>query len=94
MRHGGLVDSDVVLVAETKELLPRELRPVVGDDRVGDPKAVDDVGEECHGLFRSNSGDRSSFYPLGELIHGDNEMGVALGRPFERSDQIKPLDHE
>jgi hypothetical protein len=36
----------VVVVAEVEEFLPRELGVVVGDDRVGDTEAVDDVGEE------------------------------------------------
>jgi hypothetical protein len=51
VHHGGLVDPDVVVIAEPNELLPRELRLVVGDDGVGDSKTMDDIGEECHGLF-------------------------------------------
>jgi hypothetical protein len=31
---------------KVEEFLPRELGVIVGDDRVGDAKAVDDVGEE------------------------------------------------
>jgi hypothetical protein len=36
----------VVVIAEVEEFLPCELGAVVGDDRVGNFEAVDDVGEE------------------------------------------------
>jgi hypothetical protein len=38
--------SDVVVVAEVEEFLPRELGAAVGDDCVGYAKAIDDVSEE------------------------------------------------
>jgi hypothetical protein len=44
----------VVVVAEVKEFLPRELGVVVGDDRVGNAKEIDDVGEEQDNLLRAN----------------------------------------
>ena len=37
---------DVVFIVESKELLSGELRVVVHDDGVWDPKAMDDVKEE------------------------------------------------
>jgi hypothetical protein len=40
------VHTDVVVVAEVKEFLPRELGAIVGDNRVGYAEAIDDVGEE------------------------------------------------
>jgi hypothetical protein len=43
---------------------------VVGDDRVGHPKPIDDVGEECHGLLYPEVGDWAHLDPLGELING------------------------
>jgi hypothetical protein len=49
--HGGLVHPDVVVFAEVQELSASELGAVVSDDGVRDPKAMDDVGEECHRLF-------------------------------------------
>jgi hypothetical protein len=49
--YGGLVHPDVVILAEVQELSTGELGAVVSDgDR--DPKAMDDVCEECHRLFR------------------------------------------
>ena len=46
VRDGGPIDPDVVVIAESKELLFGELRIVVRDDGVWDSKAMDDVKEE------------------------------------------------
>ena len=64
MRDGGLIDPDVVFIAESKELLSGELRAIVRDDGVRDSKAMDDVEEEQHGLLGFDHGDWPSFYPL------------------------------
>jgi DhnA family fructose-bisphosphate aldolase class Ia len=50
--HGSPVHPDVVVFAEVQELSASELGAVVSDDGVRDPEAMDDVGEECHCLFR------------------------------------------
>ena len=55
---------------------------------------MDDVEEEQHSLLRFDQGDWPSFYPLCELVYGDKQVGVASGRPLERSDQIEPPDRE
>ena len=55
---------------------------------------MDDVEEEQHGLLGLDRGDRPSFYPLCKLVYGDKQVGVALGRFFERSNQIEPPNHE
>ena len=55
---------------------------------------MDDVKEEQHGLLGLDHGDRSSLYQLCELVYGDKQVGVAPVRPFVRSDQIEPSDHE
>jgi hypothetical protein len=49
--HGSPVHPDMVILAEVQELSAGELGAVIGDDGVQDPKAMDDVGEECHRLF-------------------------------------------
>ena len=49
--HGGPINADVVFIVELEELLSSELRAVVRDDGVQDPKAMDDVEEEHHGLL-------------------------------------------
>jgi hypothetical protein len=40
------IHTNIVVVAEVEEFLPRELGVVVGDDHVRYTKAADDVGEE------------------------------------------------
>ena len=94
VHDGGPIDPDVIFITESEELLSGELCAVVCDYGVWDPKAMDDVKEEQHGLLRLDRGDRSSLYPLCKLVYGDKQVRIALGRPLERSDQIEPLDHE
>jgi len=55
---------------------------------------MDDVKEEQHDLLRLDHGDRSSLYPLCELVYGDKQVGVAPECFFERSNRIESLDHE
>ena len=92
--HGGPIDVDVVFIAESEELLPGELHAVVRDNGVWDPKAMDDVNEEQHGLLKLDRGDRSSLYPLCKLVDCDKQVCVAPGHPLVRSDQIETLDYE
>ena len=94
MRHGGPIDTDVVFIVEPKELLSSELHAIVRDDGVQESKAMDDVKEEQHGLLGLHCGDQSSLYPLCKLVYGDKQVRISFGHPIERSDQIKPLDHE
>jgi hypothetical protein len=69
----------VVVVAEVEEFLPRELGVVVGDDRVGYVKAIDDVGEERDRFLREDVDDGSSLDPLRELVHCYEKVGEAPG---------------
>jgi hypothetical protein len=54
------------LSQNSRNFLP--VNRVVGDDRVGHPEPVDDVGEECHGLLCPEICDWAHLDPLGELI--------------------------
>ena len=94
VHHDGPIDLDVVFIVELEELLSGELRVIVCDDGVWDPKAMDDVREEQHGLLGLDRRDRSSLYPLCKLVYGDKQVCIDLGRPLKRSDQIEPPDHE
>ena len=84
----------MVFIAESEELLSSERHAVVRDDGVQDPKAMDDVEEEHHGLLRLDHGDWSSLYPLCKLVYSDKQVRIAPRRPLERSDQIEPPDHK
>ena len=46
VRHDSPINADVMVIAEPKEFLPRELCAVVGYDGVRDSESVDDVREE------------------------------------------------
>ena len=94
VRHSGPIDVDVAFIVESEELLSCELRAIVRDDGVWDPKAMDDIKEEQHGLLGLDRGDRSSLYPLYKLVYGDKQVGIAPGCSFERFDQIEPPDRE
>jgi hypothetical protein len=80
--YGGPVNSNVVVITEPEELLLCELCAIVGNDGVWYSKMVDDVGEELHGLFKSNRSDRPDLYLIRELINGDKQVRVASGCPF------------
>jgi hypothetical protein len=47
----------VLVVAEIQKLLVDELGAIVRDNAVRNPKAMDDVGEEQHGLLGPDAGD-------------------------------------
>jgi len=66
----------VMLIAEVQELFASELSAIVGDDDVGNPKPVNDVGEEKDGLFRVDIGDGLSLDPFGEFVDGHQQVGV------------------
>jgi len=71
-----------MLIAEVQELFAGELGAVVGDDYIGDPKPVDDVGEEKDGLLGADVGDGSSLDPFGELVDSYQQVGVPPFLPF------------
>jgi len=64
-------------VTEVQELFAGELSVVVGDDDVGYPKPMDDVGEEKDGLLRTDVCDGSSLDPFEEFVDGHQQMGVS-----------------
>ena len=84
MCHDGPIDTDVVFITESEELLPGELRAVVRDNGVQDPKAMDVVKEEQHGLLRLDRVDRLSLYPLCKLFYDDKQVRISPGSPLER----------
>jgi hypothetical protein len=71
MRHGRPIDADVELVAKLQEFPASEMGPVVGDDGVGHPEPVDDVGEEHHGLLCPEIRDRAHLDPLREFVYSN-----------------------
>jgi hypothetical protein len=81
---------DVVAVAEIQKLFTSELGAIVCDDTVGDPKAMNNVGEEEHSLLGPDAGDRAGLDPLGEFVDCDEQVGEAASCPFQWSDKVEP----
>ena len=72
-----LVHTDVMPVTEVQELFAGELGAVVGDDDVGYPEPVVNVGEENVGLLGADVCDASSLNPFGEFVDGHQQMGIS-----------------
>jgi len=79
----------VVVIAKLQELLSCELGAIIRDDRVWDPKPVDYVGEELHGLLGFDLGDGPSLDPFGELVDCYQQVGDAPGRFLQRPDEVQ-----
>ena len=69
------IDSDPVSFCELLKELTGKVRSVVGNDRVGYAKPIHDVEEEFDYLLQIDGRDRSGLYPLGELVHRDEQVG-------------------
>jgi hypothetical protein len=76
-------------VAEVQELFAGELRAVVGDNDVGYPEPVDNVGEEEDSLLGADVCDGSSLDPFGEFVDGYQQMGVPSCRLLERAYEVE-----
>jgi hypothetical protein len=79
-----------MVVAEIQKLFTSELGAVVRDDTVGDPKAMDNVGEEEYGLLGPDAGDGAGLDPLGEFVNRDKQVGEAASCSFQWSDKVEP----
>jgi hypothetical protein len=88
------VHTDVVVVAEVEEFLPRELGAVVSDDRVRYTEAIDYVSEEQDRLLGVDVDDGSSLDPLQELVDRNEEVGEAPRRLSEWPHHVEVPDGE
>jgi hypothetical protein len=83
-----------MVIAEFQEPFAGKVGAVVRDDVVGNPKAMNDVGEEQRGLLRSDVGNGTSLDPLGKLVNGDEQVGEAPSCFLQGSDQVEPPNGE
>jgi hypothetical protein len=81
---------DVMVIVEFQEPFAGELGAVVRDEAVGNPKAMDDVGEEQRGLLRFDIGNGTGLDPLGKLVNGDEQVVEAPSCSLQGSDQVEP----
>jgi hypothetical protein len=77
MRHRGILDVDAELFGEFLKFARGEVGAVVGDDAVRYDVPLDDGLEELNRRSRLLIGDRDSFDPFGEFVHGDQQVSVA-----------------
>jgi hypothetical protein len=88
------IHTDVVVVAEVEEFLPRKLGTVVGDDCVGYGEVIDDVGEERDRLLGADRDDGSGLDPVRELVDCYEKVAKALGRLSEWAHHVEVPDGE
>jgi hypothetical protein len=88
------IDSYVEVIVELKEQFPSKLGPVVDNDGVRYPEAVDVVAEENSGFRRFEFSNWCGLDPFGEFIHRHEEVGVTPERLFERLDQVQSPYHK
>jgi hypothetical protein len=80
MRHRCVLDLDNELFGEFLKLARGEVGAVVGDDAVRYSVSVDDGLKELDRHSRFLVGDENCFDPLGELVDGDQKIGMASSR--------------
>jgi hypothetical protein len=90
MSYGSPEHTDVMVVVEIQKLITGELGVVVRDDAVRYPKAMDNVGEKQHDLFRPDASNGEDLDPLGKLVNGDEQVGEALSCSLQGFDQVEP----
>jgi hypothetical protein len=82
------IHADVVLVTKLQEFSVSKLGHVVGDDGIRHPEPVDDVGEERYSLLCPEVCDWAHLDPFGELVYGDQQVGVAPERLSQGPDDV------
>ena len=78
---------------KVQKLFPSELRAIVSDDGVWDPKAVDDICKERHRLLGPDADLGSDLNPLEEFVDGYQQVLEAPGCLLQGSDEVQtPYD--
>ena len=90
----GEAQLDAHFFAETEKGLTRELGAVVGDDPVGHSKSEHDPLDELDGGLSRLLWYWHHFYPLAELVDGDEEVLMSSDRPWYLSHNVQPPDRE
>jgi hypothetical protein len=84
----SLVHPNVIIILEIQEFFPGELSAVVGDDRVRDLKAENDVVDEIYCLLGANICQGPRLDLLSKLIDHDKQVGQAPERFLEGSQKV------
>lgn len=86
--HGSKVKGNAIVIAELEEDVAGELSAIIGDDAVGDTESKYDLLDEIGGLLCSDRGNRLGLNPLGELVHGDEDVCEAPRCRLERTNHV------
>ena len=74
MCHRGLVECDVLLIAEGLELFGYEVGSIIHDHAVGNTKAIYDRFDEIDCCSGSRTCDGYCFNPIGEFVDYHQEI--------------------
>jgi hypothetical protein len=83
-----MVNFNARVCTKILELPRSELRPVIGDNVIGNAKLVHDFSDELHHRGHCNGGGRLYFDPLCELIHNDEDVCESTFSLLETTYQI------
>ena len=72
----------------------RELRAIVSDDTVGDPKAAHEALDEFDDRPSRDGAHRLHLRPFGEFVDGEVEVAVASSCSGKRAQDIQPPNYE
>jgi hypothetical protein len=85
MRNRCIVNFDAKILAISSERVAGELRLVVGDDPVQDPKPADNGLDKLDYGLLVDLDHRAYFWPLGELVNGDIHIPKSTDGAGERT---------
>ena len=94
MCHRSVADLRSKVSTICLQEIASELRAVVGDDAVRDPKPAHEALDELD--YGTGWDGEGGFHlcPFGELVDGDVEVAVATRRSQERTQDVQPPDRE
>ena len=94
MRHRSVADLRSKVSTVRFEEITGELRAIIGDDAVGDPKTAHEALDELDHRDSWDGADGFNLRPLSELVDGDVEVSIAPRRLRERTQDIQSPDCE
>ena len=94
VRHQSVADLRSKVSTIRLEEIASELRTVVGDDAVRDPKSAHEALDELDRRASRDGADGFHLRPLGELVDVDVEVAVAPRRSRERAQDIQRPNHK
>jgi hypothetical protein len=70
----SLVHINIIVITEIQESFFSELSVIVGNDRVRDTEAKNDIMDEIYGLLGANFGQVLRFNPFSKFVNCDEQV--------------------